>query len=400
MIVGAADRYRDQRVPMLARLVGIQLTAAMIILGIPALAPSLRDEFSLSRAGAGLLVTAAFLGVVVGSWPAGRIVNAVGVRRSMIVACLGLGASFALVGTAGAFGVALVVLFAAGLFYSPVTPATNAGVVAWASSGFRTRTMAIKQMGVTAGAAISAASIPLLATRFGWRTAVAIVGAVVALVGLASANWFRRPPEVRAAAVPRGLEDRPLVVTLGIATFLLLCVQHCVSTHYILALRDRGVALVAAGAALSLLLLSATGARYGWAWVTDRLLGGDASRGVLIQCCGSGLVLSAMTILDGTSAPAVAAVFLGVTTQAGNGLMQVVLADSGGSAPASSTGLGMSIGFSGTVVGPPVFGLIADGWTYRWSWIVLALVALGAGLITWYAARSITQRSRPSLSPR
>ena len=69
---------------MLARLVGIQLTTAMVILGIPPLTAALRDEFGLSRAGAGLLMTAAFLGVVAASWSGGRIVNAVGVRRSMI----------------------------------------------------------------------------------------------------------------------------------------------------------------------------------------------------------------------------------------------------------------------------------------------------------------------------
>jgi MFS family permease len=374
---------------MLARLLGIQLTAAMVILGVPAITPALRDEFSLSRAGAGLLVTAAFLGVVAASWPAGRIVNAVGVRRSMMVASLGLGGSLALLGIAPTYALVLVVLFVAGVFYSPVTPATNAGVVAWAPSGFRTRAMAIKQMGVTAGASISAALIPVLTARFGWRTAVAVVGTLVAVLGLASANWFRRPPEVRAAVIPHGLENRPLVVTLGVAMFLLLFVQHCVSTHFILALQDRGVALVVAGAALSLLQLSATGARYGWAWVADRLLRGDASRGVFIQCCGSALVLAAMTIFDGTRWPALAAVLLGATTQAGNGLMQVVLADSGGSAPASSTGLGMSIGFSGTVIGPPIFGLLADRWTYRPSWIVVAMVALGAGVITWRAARDI-----------
>src|ERR687892_1203471 len=76
---------------MLARLVGIQLTTAMVILGIPAITPALREEFTLSRAGAGLLMTAAFLGVVAGSWPAGRAVNAIGVGRPMVGAPGGLG---------------------------------------------------------------------------------------------------------------------------------------------------------------------------------------------------------------------------------------------------------------------------------------------------------------------
>jgi MFS transporter, ACS family, hexuronate transporter len=378
------------RVAMLARLVGIQLTAAMVILGIPAVTPALREEFTLSRAGAGLLMTAAFLGVVAGSWPAGRAVDAIGVRRAMLMASGGLGVSLAILGVAPSYAAVLVVLFVVGLFYSPVTPATNVGVVAWAPSGFRTRGMAIKQMGVSAGAAISAALIPLLTAGFGWRIAVVFVGVLVAVAGVLSAQWFRRPAEARALARRGRLENRPLVVSLGVATLLLLLVQHSVSTHYILALQDRGVALVAAGGALSLLQVSATGARYGWAWISDRRLRGNTPLAVLISCFASAVVLSGMTLFDGTHAPAVAAVFLGLTTQAANGLMQLILSDSGGGAPASSTGLGMSIGFSGTVIGPPLFGFLADTWTYRSSWIVLAAVSLGAGVITWRASRAIS----------
>jgi MFS family permease len=336
-------------------------------------------------------MTAAFLGVVAGSWPAGRVVDSIGVRRSMLAASVGLGVSLALLGVAPSYAAVLVVLFVVGLFYSPVTPATNVGVVAWAPSGFRTRGMAIKQMGVSAGAAISAVLIPLLTTGFGWRTAVVVVGVLVAVAGVLSANWFRRPPEARASARRGRLENRPLVVSLGIATLLLLLVQHSVSTHFILALQDRGVALVAAGAALSLLQVSATGARYGWAWISDRPLGGNTPLTVLISCCASAAVLSGMTVFDGAHAPAVAAVFLGLTTQAANGLMQLILSDSGGGAPASSTGLGMSIGFSGTVIGPPVFGFMADAWTYRFSWIALAAVSLSAGVITWRASRGISR---------
>lgn len=96
-----------------------------------------------------------------------------------------------------------------------------------------------------------------------------------------------------------------------------------------------------------------------------------------------------MTLFDGARWPALAAVLLGGTTQAGNGLMQVVLSDAGGKAPASSTGLGMTIGFSGTVIGPPLFGLVADKWSYRWSWSLISLIALAAGLITWRAASRV-----------
>ena len=73
---------RRRRVAMLGWLVGIQISTAMVILGIPPLITAIRQEFHLSRGASGLMVTAAFLGVVAASWPGGRIVNAVGVRRS------------------------------------------------------------------------------------------------------------------------------------------------------------------------------------------------------------------------------------------------------------------------------------------------------------------------------
>ena len=246
--------------------------------------------------------------------------------------------------------------------------------------------MAIKQMGVTAGAAIAAALIPLLVTRFGWRPSAGIVGAIVVIVGVGSASRFRRPAEARTSGRMGPLENRPLVVTLGIATFLLLFVQHCVATHYILALQDEGVALVAAGAALSLLQISATAGRFGWGWLADKLLKGNVPLALLVLSLFSASVLAAMTLLGAMGSPTGAAVLLGATTQAGNGLMQLVLADAGGAAPASSTGLGMALGFSGTVVGPPLFGFLADAWTYRSSWIVLSALALAAGVITWIAS--------------
>ena len=174
---------------------------------------------------------------------------------------------------------------------------------------------------------------------------------------------------------------------------MLQIVQHCVSTHYILALQDGGVALVVAGAALSLLQVSATASRFGWGWLADRALRGNAPLALLILCACSAAVLAGMTLLDATDSPAGAAVFLGATTQAGNGLMQLVLADAGGSAPASSTGLGMAFGFTGTVIGPPLFGFLADAWTYRSSWIVLSAVALAAGLLAWRAPRRSPDRS-------
>lgn len=123
--------------------------------------------------------------------------------------------------------------------------------------------------------------------------------------------------------------------------------------------------------------------------MADRFLGGNASLALLILCGGSAAVLTAMTIFDGARWPALAALLLGATTQAGNGLIQIVLSDAGGAAPASSTGLGMTIGFSGTVIGPPLFRLLADAWTYRWSWFVLSGVALTAGAMTWRAAPHI-----------
>jgi MFS family permease len=305
----------------------------------------------------------------------------------MIWACAGLGASMAITGLASTYALVLAGLFLTGIFYSPVTPATNAGVVAWAPTGFRTRAMAIKQMGVTAGAAVSAALIPLLISRFGWRPAAAIVGAIVVLGGLSSALGFQRPAESRTFGKAKALENRAAVVALGIATLLLLAVQHCVSTHYILALQDDGVALVAAGAALSLLQVSATGGRFGWAWIADRLLAGNAALGLLIACIFSAAVLAAMTVFDLAHSPVAGAVLLGATTQGGNALMQLVLADAGGASPATSTGLGMALGFTGTVIGPPAFGFVADGWGYRSSWILLSAFALAAGLTAWFVSR-------------
>ncbi len=50
--------------------------------------------------------------------------------------------------------------------------------------------------------------------------------------------------------------------------------------------------------------------------------------------------------------------------------------------PATATGFVLTGVFTGTIVGPPILGLIADSAGFRWSWALSAvLIGLSAGLV-------------------
>lgn len=384
MTAPAEDGFAGWKL-MVARIVTVQLLAATVMLGVTALGPSLREEFGLSRASTGSLVTAAFLGVVVASWPAGRATDRWGTRTGLMVSCVGLGAGFAALALAPGFTAVLAILSVVGLFYALITPGTNAAVIAWAAAPFRTRSMALKQMGVSAGAAASAVLIPLLGDRFGWRVAVIVVGGAVAVLGIVVAGGVRVP----VAGHERGRAGAPSrhVIALGIVSLLLLVVQYSVSIHFILAVHEAGLTLVASGGVLGLLQVAATAGRYGWAWIADRFMGGDAGGALTISAMTSCVVMAIMSPLGLIETPVLAAVLLGVTSQASNGLLQVVLADAGGSRPGTSSGVGMALGFCGAVVGPPLFGFAADRWGYEDSWILLAIVSLAAAVLARRSSR-------------
>jgi MFS family permease len=354
-------------VPVAALLL-VQFSAALLPFGIGALAPFLRTDYGMQRGEVGLAGSLIFAAVAICSVPAGRLTDRVGIVRAMTGACL-----IVAVGTAGiAVGGTVSAAFAlvvVGIGYSLVTPSTNKGVIAAAPEHLRGRSMGIKQMGVTAGGAVSAAVLPSAVERVGLRLTLVAAASTVAAIGLGAVAAFRwsvrprkEPPSPRGPLPSAGTGSRRRILTLGSAIGAMVAAQHIVAIYLTLFLVDRR-SMGATGAAAYLTMLHASGtvARLGWGWVSDRI----GSRLRTATLIGTLSVASLLTLAAvGARVPALVlaglVLVLGAATQGGNAVYQIAIAEEDVARAGWASGVGMTLGFSGAIVAPPAFGAFVD----------------------------------------
>lgn len=337
--------------------------------GVGALAPILREEYGLQRSQVGLATATIFVAVALCSVPAGRVTDAIGVAWALAVSCAAVSLGAAGVGLFDAEVAIACSLLVVGMGYSLISPATNTGVIAVTPVHLRGRMMGVKQMGVTVGGAVAAATLPFGVQQVGVTDTMLVAATAVALLGVLAASVVARlvpgarPSRARSAPRSRpGATVRRRVRRLGAAVGGMVAAQHVVATYLTLFLVDRrGMTVTAAAALLTLLHLSGTIARLGWGWVSDRV----GSRLLTMAAIGTTSIAALLTLgTAGAVAPGWALVaiviVLGAATQGGNAVYQVAIAEEDVERAGWASGVGMAFGFTGAIVAPPVFGAIVD----------------------------------------
>lgn len=116
---------------VLALIMAAQTMANVGPLGIPSIAPLIREGLDLSVTQAGSFLSAYYIGPVLMSLPAGWLADRWGVRGTMILGqaliALGLGA----VAIAPSFSFMIVILVLAGAGYGVLNPTTTKAGMAW-----------------------------------------------------------------------------------------------------------------------------------------------------------------------------------------------------------------------------------------------------------------------------
>jgi MFS family permease len=367
-----------------------QFGASFVPFGIGALAPFLREEYGLARAQVGLATSAIFVAVVACSLPAGRFSDRAGVPIALAVSCTIVAIGTAAVALAPVLGIGVVGLLIVGAGYSIISPATNRGVIVAVPPRVRGRAMGVKQMAVTAGGALAAATLPFSVSRVGLETTLLITASAIAAMGaVASLVFGWRVGRARVArdgadVGPPSRSIRRRIIWLGVAIGGMVAAQHVVATYLTLFLVD-GVEMTVAAAAgsLTVLHLSGTVGRLAWGWVSDRA----GSRLATMMVIGS-VSTVALLVLGGVGARlplaalVVLVVVLGVATQGGNAVYQIAVAEEAPERAGWASGVGMTIGFSGGIVAPPAFGATVDATgSYALAFALTAGVVLGATAI-------------------
>lgn len=365
----------------------------MAALAAAPLAPFLRDALELSRAQVGLFLPALYLGGVLMAVPAGWLADRLGVRATLALGHALTGAAVALATVSPSLPAVLAWLTAAGFGFSVSNPATGRAVIEWFPPRQRGLAMGLKQTGLTLGGVLGALALPPIAAALGWRRAFLTAGLAALASSLLVALLYRRPPLAPASepAVRPSLSEvgevlrRPGVPVVFAAGFLLSLAQASILAYLALYAREAyAVSAVTAGRLLALAQLGGTLARLAAGWASDRFLGGRRRPGVVATALTAALTFGALAL--GPRWPDALAVPLAFLAGAGAfgwvGLYFALVAEIGGARWAGVlTGIAVIFAWSGVIVGPLVFGAVAQAaGGYPAAWLLLAAVVLAAAV--------------------
>jgi ACS family hexuronate transporter-like MFS transporter len=379
---------------VLALIMAAQTMANVGPLGIPSIAPLIRESLALSVTQAGSFLSAYYIGPVLMSLPAGWLADRWGVRGAMILGqaliAVGLGA----VAVAPSFSFIVAILVVAGAGYGVLNPTTTKAGMAWFPPRQRATVVGLKQVGLPFGGAVGALIMPPVALAFGWRAAVGCAAAAVGALTILTWALYRDLPEPETKGAARApvrfwavMANRDLWL-VGVSTLIFAGVQTVFLAFLVLYLRDVvQIALVIAAKYLVAAQVSGAIGRIGFGLLSDRLFGGR--RRIVLAIAGLGsigcaLALSATAPGTGPWLLAPLAVGIGVFGVGWNGVQHTLMAElAGPRAAGTAVGLGLAISSLGVAVCPPAFGLVVErlggfvaGWVTLAVGMVLALLLL------------------------
>jgi len=262
-------------------------------------------------------------------------------------------------------------------------------VVEWFPPRERGIAMGVKQTGLTLGGLTAALLLPPIARAWSWRHALTTAG-VLSLMSAGLVALFYRWQPTRSTAGPVELPRlselgeflrRPPVLVVFVCGLALSIAQSSLLAYLVLYAKDSfDVSAVRAAQFLAIAQVGGTVSRVVWGLVSDRSFGGRRRPGVVASAAIG--AASYATLALGSFLPMWLVYPLAFVAGAGAfgwvGLYFALVAEIGGPRHAGIlTGAATACSWSGTLIGPPIFGLILEATGgYAASWLVLTGVAL------------------------
>jgi MFS family permease len=383
-------------VPVVAMAVAATILGVLPVFLLGGLAVQVRDELGLSEAGLGIAVSTFFATSALMSVPGGRLSERIGAERGIL-----FGAVNSLLSLAGVALVAtslplLLACMAIGGIGNGVTqPAANLGVARQISPRRQGLAFGLKQSSIPIATLLGGLAVPLIALTVGWRWAYAGGGAFAGLLAV----WaLSRGTSVRRLRTPTGVVARSQLrglLRLAIAGGLASAAANSLGAFLVLWGVTAGLAPGLSG------LLFAAGS--GFSILTRISLGGVAdARPVSALAIVGGLLLSGavgFALLATGSLPWVYLVgtLLGFGAGWGwPGLFNLAIVRTHGEAPAAATGVTQTGVYAGGVIGPPLFGLVVESFSYHAAWAAGATALAIAAVLVFTGGR----KDRPPAADR
>jgi len=357
---------------ILLLLMAAQTMANVGPLGIPSIAPLIRDDLGLSMAQAGSFLSAYYIGPSLMSLPAGWMADRWGVLATMVAGQVVIATGLYAVTGSASFPVLMVIMVCAGMGYGMLNPTTSKAVISWFPRRRRTTVIGIKQVGLPLGGAVGALIMPPLALWLGWRAAVVLPATLIAILGALTWLLYRDPPAgaesgetlVGGASLRSVLANRDLWLVAS-ATLVFAGMQTVWMSFLVLYLTAVvGMPLLDAGRFLVMAQVTGMAGRVIFGMLSDRLFGGR--RRIVLVIAGAGSTACSLVMAGtgpGTGAWVLAALALcfGFFGIGWNGVQYTLMAELVGPRGAGTAiGLGLAISSLGVTICPPLFGLAAE----------------------------------------
>lgn len=366
-----------------------------------AMALQVRDELGFSESGTGLAVGAFFAVASLLSAPLGRWSERVGGGQALRVAAVWAGAALLLLAVAADSLLLLVLLNAfAGGANALGQPAANLLIARAVPAHRQGLGFAVKQSGIPFSTFLAGLAVPSIALTAGWRWAY-VSAAGVALVAAVAVPVSRRAGTA-GGSFPAG----PAVGAGGRLPFRVMAVLATGVAFGAASAATLGAFFVSAGveaglsegtAALTLTLGSALGVavRLAAGVLADRRGGGHLRWVTVMLGLGSfGYLLFALD-RPGLMLAGVPLAFGAGWAWPGLFNLAVVLANP--ASPGAATGITQTGTYMGAVIGPLLFGFLAEHLSFGWAWAVAALTGWAAAAAIW-SGRAMLRRTRETIT--
>jgi MFS family permease len=340
-----------------------QTSFSTITLGLPAIAPALRDEYGFGLQGVALFLAAEFIGQTLALLPWGLVTDRIGERRALALGLASCGLLVALTATIeSAVGAGLMLALAAAAGAS-VQSASGRAIMQWFAPGDRGLAFGVRQTAVPLGGVIGALALPPVVAAGGVEAAFVVLGVFCAAAAVVAYAVVRDPAgdTVEPEYVPWTLRDRKLWLVGGSS-----------GLH-----DERGFSVAEAAGVLAVGQVVAVFLRIGAGRWSD-LIGSRILPLRRIGLATTATFGSAALILDAPDAVVVPLLVLATALSAAwNGLSFVAAAELAGTARS-----GAAIGFQQTVLSaagvivPPLFALVVGLSSWRVGFLAAALAPL------------------------
>jgi sugar phosphate permease len=313
--------------------------------------------------------------------------------RSMLILCLVLeGIPFASMSLADTYVMIGVCSAFSGIGYGFINQVSTKGIMNWFSPAMRATAMGLKQSGVVLGAAAAAWLLPVLAVAYNWKASTWTVGISMFVMAFLAFAFYRELPPGDCNEKPvlkksQGGESLLMVLSQPTLLALLLIIpflafsQGCVVSFLVLYLKEHvHFPVELAGKCMTASMITAALGRVTWGVVSDRIFRGDRLKPVIIMSLIGAVSALGMGLLSRSSPVWLAffwSILLGFSLSGWNAIVMVLSAELGGlKLAASVVSVLITVIGIGFLIGPIVFGYVADHAGYFSSWLVVVIASL------------------------